>query len=103
MGVERSFSDSIALWLEDSSFRLRGRLQGYPTVFTTMISVLRELVRDLNLTRGGLPEVRRHLGDGADENLQVTLKSRNYCMKCMKLTSLSGSNKVERLTEMNCF
>jgi len=43
--IEKLHRDVKALGLEDSSFWRRERLQGYLTIFTIMVNVVRELVR----------------------------------------------------------
>ncbi|WP_443296277.1 transposase [Stygiolobus sp. CP850M] len=62
--IEELHRDVKALGLEDSSFWRRERLQGYLTVFTIMINVVRELVGALNLrsVEAFLRFVERYLG-----------------------------------------
>ncbi|MEJ2780410.1 transposase [Stygiolobus sp. CP850M] len=62
--IEELHRDVKALGLEDSSFWRRERLQGYLTIFTIMVNVVRELIGELNLrsVEAFLRFVERYLG-----------------------------------------
>ncbi|MEJ2770568.1 transposase [Stygiolobus sp. CP8521M] len=62
--IEKLHRDVKALGLEDSSFWRRERLQGYLTIFTIMVNVVRELIGELNLrsVEAFLRFVERYLG-----------------------------------------